>query len=69
MSVCLEARAVLVPVSVIGAEEVHPVIGRATSAGRLLGLPYVPITPTFPVVTLSPTNDRLTVFAFTYFGV
>jgi 1-acyl-sn-glycerol-3-phosphate acyltransferase len=46
--VCLESRALLVPVSVIGAEEVHPVIGRAKTLGRMLGLPHVPITPTFP---------------------
>jgi 1-acyl-sn-glycerol-3-phosphate acyltransferase len=48
VSLCLETRAPLVPVSVIGAEEAHPVIARAVTAGRLLGLPYLPITPTFP---------------------
>jgi 1-acyl-sn-glycerol-3-phosphate acyltransferase len=44
----LEAHAPIVPVAVIGAEEAHPVVGRAVGLGRLVGLPYVPITPTFP---------------------
>jgi 1-acyl-sn-glycerol-3-phosphate acyltransferase len=45
---CLETGAALVPVAVIGAEEAHPLIARAVAPGRLLGLPYLPITPTFP---------------------
>jgi 1-acyl-sn-glycerol-3-phosphate acyltransferase len=45
---CLETGAALVPVAVIGAEEVHPLIARVVTPGRLLGLPYLPITPTFP---------------------
>jgi 1-acyl-sn-glycerol-3-phosphate acyltransferase len=44
----LEAGAPIVPVAVIGAEEVHPVIARFDLPGRILGLPTVPITPTFP---------------------
>jgi 1-acyl-sn-glycerol-3-phosphate acyltransferase len=48
VSACLETRAALVPVAVIGAEETHPLLARATAVGRLLGLPYLPITPTFP---------------------
>jgi 1-acyl-sn-glycerol-3-phosphate acyltransferase len=44
----LEAGAPIVPVAVIGAEEVHPVIARFDLAGRILGLPTVPITATFP---------------------
>ena len=33
---------------VIGAEEVHPVIARLDLPGQLLGLPTLPVTPTFP---------------------
>ena len=64
VSVCLEAGAVLVPVSVIGAEEIHPVIARAKRAGRALGLPYLPITPTFPwlgVLGLVPLPTKWTI--------
>lgn len=44
----LEARVPLVPVAVIGAEEVHPLLFRAESVARLAGFPFLPITPTFP---------------------
>lgn len=38
----------LVPVAVIGAEETHPILFRMTSLARLAGLPFLPVTPTFP---------------------
>lgn len=44
----LRTGAPVVPVAIIGAEEAHPVVARADRLGRLLGLPYLPITPTFP---------------------
>jgi 1-acyl-sn-glycerol-3-phosphate acyltransferase len=43
-----EARAPMLPVAVVGAEEIHPVIGKLTRLAEPLGLPYIPITPTFP---------------------
>jgi 1-acyl-sn-glycerol-3-phosphate acyltransferase len=64
VSLCLETRAPLVPVSVIGAEEAHPVIARAVTPGRLLGLPYLPITPTFPwlgLLGLVPLPSKWTI--------
>ncbi len=48
----IRARAPIVPVSVVGAEEIHPVVYRADSLGKLLGLPMLPITPTFPLLGL-----------------
>jgi len=44
----IETGTPIVPVAVIGAEEIHPVLARLDLAGRLLGLPTLPITPTFP---------------------
>jgi 1-acyl-sn-glycerol-3-phosphate acyltransferase len=38
----------IVPVSIIGSEEIHPVLGNARLLARLLDLPYFPLTPTFP---------------------
>ena len=38
----------IVPVSIIGSEEIHPVLGNAKLVARLLDLPYFPMTPTFP---------------------
>ena len=43
-----EARVPLLPVAIVGAEEIHPVIGKITRLAEPLGLPYIPITPTFP---------------------
>jgi 1-acyl-sn-glycerol-3-phosphate acyltransferase len=38
----------IVPVSIVGSEEIHPVLGNARVLARLFDLPYFPITPTFP---------------------
>ena len=43
-----EAQVPLLPVAVVGAEEIHPVIGKITRFAEPLGIPYIPITPTFP---------------------
>ncbi len=40
----------LVPVAVVGAEETHPVLFRLTSLARLAGVPFLPVTPTFPLL-------------------
>jgi 1-acyl-sn-glycerol-3-phosphate acyltransferase len=48
--VAIESGVPLVPVGVVGAEEAHPVLFKSTSAGRSLGLPFVPFTPTFPLL-------------------
>jgi 1-acyl-sn-glycerol-3-phosphate acyltransferase len=44
----LEHRVPLVPVGVVGAEEAHPILFQAAAPARVLGLPFLPITPTFP---------------------
>jgi 1-acyl-sn-glycerol-3-phosphate acyltransferase len=40
----------IVPLSVVGAEEIYPLVGNVPSLARLLGIPYVPITPFFPLL-------------------
>ncbi|KQS73615.1 lysophospholipid acyltransferase family protein [Modestobacter sp. Leaf380] len=40
----------IVPCAIVGAEEIYPMIGNAKTAARVLGLPYFPITPTFPLL-------------------
>jgi 1-acyl-sn-glycerol-3-phosphate acyltransferase len=42
------ARVPMIPVAIVGAEEIHPVVGKLTTLSAPLGLPYIPITPTFP---------------------
>lgn len=44
----LRTGAPLLPVAVIGAEEIYPMLANAEPLARLLRLPYFPITPFFP---------------------
>jgi 1-acyl-sn-glycerol-3-phosphate acyltransferase len=38
----------IVPVSIVGAEESMPLLGKVSWLAKPLGLPYIPITPTLP---------------------
>ena len=38
----------IIPVSIVGAEEIYPLLGNIKPLARLLGFPYFPVTPTFP---------------------
>jgi 1-acyl-sn-glycerol-3-phosphate acyltransferase len=44
----MRARAPIVPIAVVGAEEAAPVFAQLKLLQRLTGLLYVPLTPTFP---------------------
>jgi 1-acyl-sn-glycerol-3-phosphate acyltransferase len=46
----LETGAPLVPIGVVGAEESHPILFKSARAGNALGIPFVPVTPTFPLL-------------------
>jgi 1-acyl-sn-glycerol-3-phosphate acyltransferase len=48
VSAALRAGVPIVPCSIVGAEEIYPMIGNMPTVARLLGMPYAPITPTFP---------------------
>ncbi len=48
VEVALRTRAPIVPVAVVGSEEIYPKIADAGALARLVGAPFVPITPTFP---------------------
>ena len=48
VAAALRTGAPIIPCAIVGAEEIYPMIGNARTLARLLGLPYVPITPTFP---------------------
>jgi 1-acyl-sn-glycerol-3-phosphate acyltransferase len=43
-----EANVPIIPVAIVGAEEIHPVLAKVTTLAKPIGLPYIPITPTFP---------------------
>lgn len=50
VAAALRTRTPIIPAAVVGAEEIYPVIGNLRSIARALGLPYLPITPTFPLL-------------------
>ncbi len=40
----------IIPVAIVGAEEAYPMIANLKTLARILGLPYFPVTPTFPLL-------------------
>jgi 1-acyl-sn-glycerol-3-phosphate acyltransferase len=48
IEIALRARCPIVPVSIVGSEEIYPMIHNAKTLARLFGFPYFPITPFFP---------------------
>jgi 1-acyl-sn-glycerol-3-phosphate acyltransferase len=48
VEVALRARAPIVPVAVVGSEEIYPKLADSPQLARAVGAPFVPITPTFP---------------------
>ena len=50
VEIALRTRAPIVPVAVVGSEEIHPKIGESGLLARATGAPYFPITPTFPLL-------------------
>ena len=50
VAAALRTGAPIVPCSIVGAEEAYPMLGNAKTIARLLGLPYLPVTPTFPLL-------------------
>ena len=48
VELALRAGAPIVPVAVVGSEEIYPKLGESRLLARLTGAPYFPLTPTFP---------------------
>jgi 1-acyl-sn-glycerol-3-phosphate acyltransferase len=55
VQVAIRARAPIVPVSVVGSEEIYPMLGNLEPVARLAGLPYFPVTPIYPWLGLLGT--------------
>jgi 1-acyl-sn-glycerol-3-phosphate acyltransferase len=49
VSAALRTKAPIVPCSIVGSEEIYPMLGDVKLVARLLGMPYFPITPLFPL--------------------
>lgn len=50
IKLCLRTGTPIVPVAVVGAEETNPLLFRFEYLSKMLGVPYVPVTPTFPLL-------------------
>ena len=48
VELALRTGASIVPVSVVGSEEIHPMLADVPALARLLRQPYMPVTPTLP---------------------
>jgi len=48
VSAALRTGSPIIPTAIVGSEEIHPMLGNAKTLARILGLPYFPLTPTFP---------------------
>jgi 1-acyl-sn-glycerol-3-phosphate acyltransferase len=49
VSAALRTKAPIIPCSIVGSEEIYPMIGDVKLLARLFGWPYFPITPLFPL--------------------
>jgi len=48
VATAIRAQAPIVPVSVVGSEEIYPMLADLRLVARLFGLPYFPVTPFWP---------------------
>jgi 1-acyl-sn-glycerol-3-phosphate acyltransferase len=48
IKLALKSDAPIIPTAVVGAEEIHPMLTRVTWLAKSIGIPYIPVTPTFP---------------------
>ncbi len=48
VKLAIRTRSPVVPVAIVGGDEIYPVIGQSPWLGKVLGLPTLPLTPLFP---------------------
>ncbi len=48
VKLALRTGAPIIPVAVVGAEEAAPMLGKITWFAKNIGIPWIPVTPTFP---------------------
>lgn len=64
MRLAIESKAPIVPVAIIGTEETYPSVYNFEALAKLIGAPYFPITPFFPLLGplgLLPVPAKVTV--------
>ena len=50
VQVAMQARAPIIPVSVVGSEEIYPMVGDLGPLAKMFGFPYFPVTATWPAL-------------------
>ncbi|HEX7538158.1 MAG TPA: lysophospholipid acyltransferase family protein [Dermatophilaceae bacterium] len=50
VAAALRTSVPIVPCSIVGAEEIYPILGNLKTVARIIGAPYLPVTPTFPLL-------------------
>ena len=48
VQVAIRSGSPIIPISVVGSEEIYPMLGEIPGVARLTGMPYFPFTPLFP---------------------
>ena len=48
VATAIRAQAPIIPISVVGSEEIYPMVGDLGAVARFFGLPYFPVTPFWP---------------------
>ncbi len=48
ITLSLRTRSPIIPVAVVGSEEIHPIIAKSDLIARILGIPFFPLTITWP---------------------
>jgi 1-acyl-sn-glycerol-3-phosphate acyltransferase len=50
VKLCMRTRTPVVPVAIVGSEETNPMLARIEHLAKAVGIPYLPVTPTFPLL-------------------
>ena len=50
VAAAVRTGAPIIPTAIVGSEEIYPMLGNLKPLARALGLPYFPVTPTFPLL-------------------
>lgn len=48
VATAIRSQAPIIPISVVGSEEIYPMLGDLRPVARMFGLPYFPVTPLWP---------------------
>jgi 1-acyl-sn-glycerol-3-phosphate acyltransferase len=61
VKLALRTGAPVIPVAIVGAEETYPLLHMAKAFSKVIGMPFLPVTPTFPLLGplgLAPLPSR-----------